>query len=71
MLDAGLKVLREGRTELFYFTLSDYVQHRWAPGSREADAFMRAVDERVGEFVGEGAVVAVTGDHVMSDKANG
>ncbi|KAJ6438794.1 3-carboxymuconate cyclase protein [Purpureocillium lavendulum] len=69
VLDAGLKLLQEGRADVFYLTLSDYIQHKYAPRSREANNFMQAIDTRLGEFVKLGAVVAVTGDHGMSDKA--
>ncbi|KAF2738345.1 Phosphonoacetate hydrolase [Polyplosphaeria fusca] len=68
VLDAGVKMLEEGRAELVYLTLSDYVQHKYAPGTEEADGFMAAVDERVKKMVELGAVVAITGDHGMSDK---
>ena len=69
VLDAGLKLLRENRADLFYLTLSDYVQHKHAPGSHEANVFMQAIDARLGKFVKLGAAVAVTGDHGMSDKS--
>lgn len=70
VLDAGLKLLQEGRADLFYLTLSDYIQHKHAPRSTESNWFMREIDTRVGEFVKLGATVAVTGDHGMSDKAD-
>jgi phosphonoacetate hydrolase len=70
VLDAGLKLLREGQADLFYLTLSDYVQHKYAPGSPEANDFLQKLDTRLGEFVQLGAVVAVTGDHGMSDKSD-
>lgn len=69
VLDAGVKLLQEGRADFLYLTLSDYVQHKYAPGSIEANSFMAAIDNRLGEFVKLGAVVAVTGDHGMSDKS--
>jgi phosphonoacetate hydrolase len=69
VLDAGAKLLEEKRADLFYLTLSDYVQHKHAPGSIEADAFMRAIDTRLGQLEDLGAKVAVTGDHGMSAKA--
>lgn len=69
VLDAGLKLLRENRADLFYLTLSDYVQHKHAPGSPEANDFMQAIDARLGKLVELGAAVAVTGDHGMSDKS--
>ncbi|KAF2486479.1 alkaline-phosphatase-like protein [Neohortaea acidophila] len=70
VLDAGLKLLQEKRADLFYLTLSDYIQHKHAPGSDEADDFFRKLDARLGEFERLGAVVAVTGDHGMSDKSD-
>jgi phosphonoacetate hydrolase len=69
VLDAGVKLLEEKRADLFYLTLSDYVQHKHAPGSVEADAFMQAIDTRLGLLEELGAKVAVTGDHGMSAKA--
>ncbi|ETN42038.1 phosphonoacetate hydrolase [Cyphellophora europaea CBS 101466] len=70
VLDAGIKLLQEGRADLYYLTLSDYIQHKHAPRSAEADWFMCEVDKRLGELIRLGAVVAVTGDHGMSDKAD-
>ena len=71
VLDAGLKLLQEKRIDLFYLTLSDFIQHKYAPGTPEANDFLHQVDARLGQFVEGGAVVAVTGDHGMSDKSNG
>jgi phosphonoacetate hydrolase len=69
VLDAGVKLLEEKRADLFYLTLSDYVQHKHAPGSVEAGEFMQAIDTRLGRLEELGAKVAVTGDHGMSAKA--
>ncbi|OQV03416.1 hypothetical protein CLAIMM_08464 [Cladophialophora immunda] len=68
VLRAGIKLLEEDRADLFYLTLSDYVQHKFAPGSKEANAFMATIDDCVGRLVQLGATVVVTGDHGMSDK---
>ena len=68
VLDAGLALLRSGAARLLYLSLSDYIQHGHAPGDPEADAFHRALDERVARFVDVGAVVALTADHGMNDK---
>lgn len=70
VLEAGLKLLQEKRADLFYLTLSDYVQHKYPPGSAEANEFMHKIDARLGEFEKLGALVAVTGDHGMSDKSD-
>jgi phosphonoacetate hydrolase len=68
VLDAGLRLLERGAAELLYLSLSDYVQHLHAPGAPEADAFHRALDERVRRFVELGAVVGIVADHGMNDK---
>ena len=68
VLDAGIQLLQEDRGDLFYLTLSDYIQHKHAPGSKESDAFLGALDQRLGQLVELGATVAVTGDHGMNDK---
>jgi phosphonoacetate hydrolase len=66
VLDAGIALARQRRARLFYLSLSDYVQHRHAPDSAEARAFMRAVDARL---VALGCLVAATADHGMTDMA--
>ena len=69
VLDAGIKLLERGAATLLYLSLSDFVQHAHAPGAAEADAFNRAVDERVGQLIALGAVVGVVADHGMNDKS--
>lgn len=69
VLDAGIKLLEEQRADLFYLTLSDYIQHKHAPGEPESNEFMADLDKRFGKLVTLGAVLAVTADHGMSDKA--
>ncbi|KAK8090884.1 phosphonoacetate hydrolase [Apiospora phragmitis] len=70
VLDAGVKILEERRADLLYLTLSDWVQHKHAPGSPAANEFMSAIDARLKRLVDLGAVVAVTGDHGMNDKCD-
>jgi len=69
VLDAGIALLARGAAELLYLSLSDYVQHAHAPGDPVADAFHRAVDDRVRRFVELGAIVGLVADHGMNDKA--
>jgi phosphonoacetate hydrolase len=68
VLDAGLQLMERGDARLLYLSLSDYVQHGHAPGDPEADAFHKALDERVARFVELGAVVGLVADHGMNDK---
>ncbi len=69
VLDAGLRLLERKAASLLYLSLSDFVQHAHAPGAPEANAFNRAVDERIAALVGLGAVVGVVADHGMNDKS--
>lgn len=69
VIDAGIKLLEEGRADLYYLTLSDYIQHKHAPGSPESNDFLIALDKKLGRLVELGAQVAVTGDHGMSAKS--
>jgi phosphonoacetate hydrolase len=69
VLDAGITLLKRREADLLYLSLSDYVQHAHAPGDPVADAFHRAIDDRVGRFVELGAVVGLVADHGMNDKA--
>ncbi|KAJ5914755.1 hypothetical protein N7504_003638 [Penicillium tannophilum] len=70
VLDAGIKLLQEKRSDFLYLTLSDYIQHKHAPGSKEADDFMGAIDERMQKLTELAPVVGVTGDHGMNQKSN-
>ncbi|CAK4030908.1 phosphonoacetate hydrolase [Lecanosticta acicola] len=44
VLDAGVNLLEEDRADLFYLTLSDYIQHTYGAGSKESDHFLAALD---------------------------
>jgi phosphonoacetate hydrolase len=69
VLDAGIKLVEQGRAELLYLSLSDYVQHGHAPDEAEALDFHRALDERIARLMQLGCIVGVTADHGMNDKA--
>jgi phosphonoacetate hydrolase len=69
VLDAGTALLERREAQLLYLSLSDYVQHAYAPGDPEADAFHRAIDDRVGRLLELGTVVGLVADHGMNDKA--
>jgi len=69
VLDAGIRLVEQGRAHLLYLSLSDYVQHGHAPDEPEALAFHQALDARLARFANLGCVVAVTADHGMNDKA--
>jgi phosphonoacetate hydrolase len=68
-MEIGLAVHRSGaRLDLLYVSLTDFVQHKHAPGEELADRFFRRFDELLGEFLDEGFVVGITADHGMNAK---
>lgn len=69
VLDAGIRLVEQGRAQLLYLSLSDYVQHGHAPDDEEALDFHRALDQRIARLMALGCVVGVTADHGMNDKA--
>lgn len=69
VLDAGVRLLEAERARLLYLSLSDYVQHRYAPDEPEAREFLGAVDARLARLMDLGAIVAATADHGMHDMA--
>ena len=69
VLDAGIRLVEQGRAALLYLSLSDYVQHGHAPDEAEALDFHHQLDARIAALMALGCVVGVTADHGMNDKA--
>ncbi len=67
---AGVKLLREERPDIMYLTTTDYVQHKYAPGDPEANAFYAMFDRYLAELDALGAAIVVTADHGMKPKHN-
>jgi phosphonoacetate hydrolase len=70
VLEAGIRLLERERPDLMYLSLTDYVQHKYAPEEAEARRFYRELDARFGRLAESGATVALTADHGMNDKSN-
>lgn len=67
---AGVKLLESMRPEIMYLSTTDYVQHKHAPGSTEANAFYAMMDGYWAKLAGLGATLAITADHGMSAKTD-
>ncbi|WP_429810243.1 phosphonoacetate hydrolase [Ensifer sp. B1-9] len=65
---AGVKLLKEFRPDVMYLTTTDYVQHKYAPGVPEANAFYEMFDKYLTELDALGAAIIVTADHGMKPK---
>jgi phosphonoacetate hydrolase len=69
VLEAGIKLLERGHRDLMFLSLTDYIQHKHAPGDPVANEFYRRIDEKIGRLTDLGAIVALTSDHGMNDKS--
>lgn len=65
---AGVKLLKEFRPDVMYLTTTDYVQHKYAPGTPLANAFYEMFDRYLTELDALGAAIVVTADHGMKPK---
>ncbi len=65
---AGVKLIQRYRPDVMYLSTTDYVQHKHAPGSPEANAFNAMMDRYLGELDAAGCAIVVTADHGMNAK---
>jgi phosphonoacetate hydrolase len=70
VLEAGIGLLETNRPDLLYLSLSDYVQHKYAPEAPEAKRFYAHLDRSFGRLAELGAIVGLIADHGMNDKSN-
>jgi len=69
VLEAGIKLLERDRPNLMFLSLTDYIQHKHAPGTPVSNEFYALLDEKFGRLAEQGAIVALTADHGMNDKS--
>ena len=69
VLEAGIELLIQRRPDILYLSLTDYIQHKYAPGAPEANDFYKQLDNAFGRLVELGAVVGLIADHGMNDKS--
>ena len=65
---AGVKLLAEFKPDVMYLTTTDYVQHKYAPGVPQANAFYEMFDKYLAKLDAMGAAIVITGDHGMKPK---
>ena len=69
VLEAGVKLLEQRRPSLMYLSLTDYIQHKHAPGDPVANEFYRRVDDAFGRLAAMDITLGLTADHGMNDKS--
>jgi phosphonoacetate hydrolase len=65
---AGAKLLARDRPDLMYLSTTDYVQHKFPPGSNGANAFYKMMDGYLGQLDALGATLIIVADHGMRNK---
>ncbi len=69
VLRAGVHLLESGQSDFLYLSLTDYMQHTYAPEAPESLDFYEAMDVEFGKLLKLGAVLGLTADHGMNAKA--
>jgi phosphonoacetate hydrolase len=65
---AGVKLMQTRRPDIMYLSTTDYVQHKHAPGTPDANRFYRMMDGYLGELDSLGCAIVLTADHGMNAK---
>src|SRR5438477_6020607 len=65
---AGVRLMQTRRPDVMYLSTTDYVQHKYAPGTEPANDFYRMMDGYLGELDALGCAIVVTADHGMNAK---
>jgi phosphonoacetate hydrolase len=65
---AGVKLLETRKPDLMYLSTTDYIQHKFAPGTEGANRFYAMMDRYLARMDALGAVIALTADHGMNAK---
>ena len=65
---AGVKLMMRDRPDVMYLSTTDYVEHKHAPGTVEANAFYAMMDGYWAQLDALGCTLALTADHGMNAK---
>jgi phosphonoacetate hydrolase len=65
---AGVKLLERQRPDIMYLSTTDYIQHKFAPGTEGANRFYAMMDKYLAKMDAMGATIALTADHGMNAK---
>jgi phosphonoacetate hydrolase len=67
---AGVALMERVRPDVTYLSTTDYVQHKHAPGTPDANAFYGMMDRYLARLADGGATIALTADHGMNGKTD-
>ncbi len=70
VLRAGVALIEKGLADFLYLSLTDYVQHTFAPEEEMSLSFYEAMDKEFGKLLDTGAIIGCVPDHGMNAKVN-
>ena len=65
---AGVWLMKTQRPDVMYLSTTDYIQHKFSPGTDGANAFYAMMDGYMAQLDAMGCVVVLTADHGMNAK---
>ena len=65
---AGVWLMKHETPDLMYLSTTDYIQHKFAPGTDGANAFYAMMDGYLQQLEDLGCTIALTADHGMNAK---
>lgn len=65
---AGVWLMAHERPDLMYLSTTDYIQHKFAPGTDGANVFYAMMDSYLQQLEDLGCTIALTADHGMNAK---
>jgi phosphonoacetate hydrolase len=65
---AGVKLMERERPDLMYLSTTDYIQHKAAPGTKQANDFYAMMDRNLARLDDLKATIVLTADHGMNAK---
>ena len=68
VLAAGVALVQHGLADFLYLSLTDYMQHKYAPNQVESLEFYEQLDYQLGELIGSEVLLGITADHGMNSK---
>ena len=71
VLRAGVALVEAGQADFLYLSLTDYIQHKFAPQEEGALEFYEALDVELGRLTDLGCHLGITADHGMNAKCRG
>ena len=65
---AGVWLMKHQPPDVMYLSTTDYIQHKFAPGTDGANSFYAMMDSYMQQLEAMGCVIALTADHGMNAK---